>query len=152
MRRNDRAITDPAELESILREAVVCRMGLCDGEVPYVVPMNYGYRDGSVFLHSAIEGRKIELLRKNPNVCLEFEKDVELIPAESACSFSMKYRSVIASGKAVFLEGPEEKAQGLNVIMGQYTGKEFDFPQQALERIVVIRVDLEECSGKHNRC
>jgi nitroimidazol reductase NimA-like FMN-containing flavoprotein (pyridoxamine 5'-phosphate oxidase superfamily) len=152
MRRSDRAITDPAELESILREAVVCRMGLCDGEVPYVVPMNYGYRDGSVFLHSAVEGRKIELLRKNPNVCLEFEKDVELVPAEAACSFSMKYRSVIASGKAVFLEGAEEKAQGLNVIMGQYTGKEFEFPPQALERIVVIRVDLEDCSGKHNRC
>lgn len=152
MRRNDRAITDPAELESILREAVVCRMGLCDGELPYVVPMNYGYRDGSVFLHSAIEGRKIELLRKNPNVCLEFEKDVELVPAEAACSFSMKYRSVIASGKAFFLEDAEEKAQGLNVIMTQYTGKEFEFPPQALERIVVIRVDLDECSGKHNRC
>jgi hypothetical protein len=152
MRRSDRAITDPAQLDSILREAVVCRMGLCDGEVPYVVPMNYGYRDGSVFLHSATEGRKIEILRKNPNVCLEFEKDVELIPAEAACSFSMKYRSVIASGQAVFLEDAEEKAQGLNVIMAQYTGKEFDFPQQALERIVVIRVDLEECSGKHNRC
>lgn len=152
MRRSDRAITDPAELESILREALVCRMGLCDGEVPYVVPMNYGYRDGCVFLHSAVEGRKIELLRKNPNVCLEFEKDVELVPAEEACSFSMKYRSVIASGKAVFLEGAEEKAHGLNAIMAQYTGKEFDFPPQALERIVVIRIDLVECSGKHNRC
>jgi nitroimidazol reductase NimA-like FMN-containing flavoprotein (pyridoxamine 5'-phosphate oxidase superfamily) len=150
MRRSERAITDPAELESILREAVVCRMGLCDGEVPYVVPMNYGYRDGSVFLHSAAEGRKIEILRKNPNVCLEFEKDVELIPAEAACSFSMKYRSVIASGKAVFLEDVEEKAKGLNVIMAQYTGKEYEFPPQALKRIVVIRVDLEECSGKHN--
>jgi Predicted flavin-nucleotide-binding protein len=150
MRRSERAITDSAELESILREAVVCRMGLCDEEVPYVVPMNYGYRDGSVFLHSAVEGRKIELLRKNPNVCLEFEKDVELVPAEAACSFSMKYRSVIASGRAVFLESPGEKAQGLNVIMAQYTGKEYEFPPQALERIVVIRVDLEECSGKHN--
>lgn len=152
MRRSDRAITDPEELESILRESVVCRLGLCDGEFPYVVPMNYGYRDGSVFLHSAIEGRKIELLGKNPNVCLEFEKDIELIPADEACSFSMKYRSVIASGKAVFLEDAEDKAHGLNVIMAQYTGKEFEFPPQALERIVVIRVDLGEVSGKHNRC
>ena len=152
MRRSDRAITDPAELESILREALVCRMGICDGEIPYVVPMNYGYRDGCVFLHSALEGRKIEVLRKNPNVCLEFEKDVELVAAEEPCSFSMKYRSVIASGKAVFLEGAEEKTRGLNAIMAQYTGKEYTFPQQALERIVVIRVDLDEVSGKHNRC
>ena len=152
MRRSDRAINDPTELESILREALVCRMGLCDGDVPYVVPMNFGYRDGSVFLHSAIEGRKIEILRKNPNVCLEFEKDVELIPAETACSFTMRYRSVIASGKAVFLESTAEKARGLNAIMDSCTGKDFEFPPQALERIVVIRVDLEEISGKHNRC
>ena len=152
MRRSDRAITDPQELESVLREGAVCRMGLCDEGKPYVVPMNYGYRDGSVFLHSAAEGRKIDILRRNPNVCLEFEKDVELVPAEAACSFSMKYRSVIASGKAVFLEGTEEKSFGLNAIMLQYTGREFVFPPQALEKIVVLRVDLEECSGKHNRC
>ena len=151
MRRSDRAITDPQELESVLREATVCRMGLCDEGKPYVVPMNYGYRDGSVFLHSAAEGRKIDILRSNPSVCLEFEKDVELVPAEAACSFSMKYRSVIASGKAVFLEGTEEKSFGLNAIMLQYTGREFVFPPQALEKIVVLRVDLEECSGKHNR-
>ncbi|MFA0888072.1 MAG: pyridoxamine 5'-phosphate oxidase family protein [Synergistales bacterium] len=152
MRRSDRAITDPAELASVLASALVCRMGLCDGDQPYVVPMNYGIREGSVFLHSATEGRKIEILRRNPKVCLEFEKDVELVPAEAACSFSMKYRSVIASGKAVFLEGAEEKADGLNAIMLQVAGKEFEFPPQALERIVVIRIDLEECSGKHNRC
>jgi len=152
MRRSDRAITDPQELESVLREAAVCRMGLCDEGKPYVVPMNYGYRDGSVFLHSATEGRKIDILRRNPNVCLEFEKDVELVAAEAACSFSMKYRSVIASGKAVFLEGTEEKSFGLNAIMLQVTGREFVFPPQALEKIVVLRVDLEECSGKHNRC
>ena len=151
MRRSDRAITDPQELESVLREGAVCRMGLCDEGKPYVVPMNYGYRDGSVFLHSAAEGRKIDILRRNPSVCLEFEKDVELVPAEAACSFSMKYRSVIASGKAVFLEGTEEKSFGLNAIMLQYTGREFVFPPQALEKIVVLRVDLEECSGKHNR-
>ena len=151
MRRSDRAITDPQELESVLREGAVCRMGLCDEGKPYVVPMNYGYRDGSVFLHSAAEGRKIDILRRNPNVCLEFEKDVELVPAEAACSFSMKYRSVIASGKAIFLEGTEEKSFGLNAIMLQYTGREFVFPPQALEKIVVLRVDLEECSGKHNR-
>ena len=151
MRRSDRAITDRQELESVLREAGVFRMGLCDEGKPYVVPMNYGYRDGSVFLHSAAEGRKIDILRSNPSVCLEFEKDVELVPAEAACSFSMKYRSVIASGKAVFLEGTEEKSFGLNAIMLQYTGREFVFPPQALEKIVVLRVDLEECSGKHNR-
>ncbi len=150
MRRNERAMTDKEELEGVLKGTFVCRLGLCDGEVPYVVPMTFGFLDGSVFMHSALEGRKIDLIRKNPNVCLEFEKDVELLVGEAPCSFSMKYRSVIASGKAIFLEGTEEKALGLNVIMRQCTGKEYTFPAQALDRVVVIRVDLEACSGKHN--
>lgn len=150
MRRKDREITDQAEMESILHGVTVCRIGLCDGLKPYVVPMNFGYRDGKVYLHSATEGRKVDILRRNPNVCLEFEKDVELIASDEACSFSMKYRSVIASGRAVFLEGEEEKSFGLNVIMQHYAGRDFVFHQKALERIIVIRVDLEECSGKHN--
>lgn len=150
MRRKDREITDPAEIESILQGALVCRMGLCDGLKPYVVPMNFGYRDGKVYLHSAKEGRKVDILRENLNVCLEFEKNVEITASNEACSFSMKYRSVIASGRAVFLEGEEEKAFGLNVIMRHYAGRDFIFPPKALGMIVVMRVDLEECSGKHN--
>lgn len=150
MRRKEREIIDPVEIESIMQGAPVCRMGLCDGLKPYVVPMNFGYRDGKVYLHSANEGRKIDILRENPNVCLEFEKDVELITSDEACSFSMKYRSVIASGRAILLEGEEEKASGLNVIMQHYAGRDFVFPPKALERIIVIRVDLEDISGKHN--
>lgn len=150
MRRRDREITDISVMESIIRDSSVCRMGLCDGDRPYVVPMNFGYRDGKVYMHSALEGKKLDIIRKNPDVCLEFETDLEIVRAEEACSFSMKYRSVIAWGKASIQEEAKDKAYGLNVIMEHYTGREFEFPVQALTRIVVIRVDIEEMTGKQN--
>lgn len=86
MRRRDREITDISVMESIIRDSSVCRMGLCDGDRPYVVPMNFGYRDGKVYMHSALEGKKLDIIRKNPDVCLEFETDLEIVRAEEACS------------------------------------------------------------------
>ena len=150
MRRKDREITDISVMESIIRRSSVCRIGLCDEGRPYVVPMNFGYRDGKVYMHSALEGRKLDTIRKNPEVCLEFETDLEMVRAEEACSFSMKYKSVIAWGKASIQEEVEDKTYGLNVIMEHYAGREFEFPAQSLARIVVIRVDIEEMTGKQN--
>lgn len=150
MRRRDREISDLATMEEIIRGSLVCRVGLCEGDRPYVVPMNFGYRDGKVFMHSALEGRKLDGIRKNPDVCLVFETDLEMVHAEEACGFSMKYKSVIAWGKASIQEEAKDKAYGLNVIMEHYTGREFEFPVQALTRIVVIRVDIEEMTGKQN--
>jgi nitroimidazol reductase NimA-like FMN-containing flavoprotein (pyridoxamine 5'-phosphate oxidase superfamily) len=58
MRRKDREITDRAEMESILNEAMVCRIGLADGGEPYVVPLSFGYENGAVYIHSAPEASK----------------------------------------------------------------------------------------------
>lgn len=150
MRRSDREINDVAILEEIITGSSVCRMGLCDEGRPYVVPMNFGYRDGKIYMHSALEGRKLDIIRKNPDVCLVFETDLEMVHAAEACSFSMKYRSVIARGKASIQEEAEDKVSGLNIIMEHYAGREFGFPAQALARVVIIRVDIEEMTGKQN--
>lgn len=150
MRRKEREITDRAAMEAIIQETEVCRMGLCDGGKPYVVPMNFGYRDGKVYMHSAVEGRKLDVIRKNPDVCLVFEADTKIESGPEACSFTTKYSSVMAWGKASIQEQPEEKAFGMNVLMKHYAGKEFEFPAQALARLVVIRVDIEKMTGKQN--
>ncbi len=108
MRRKEREITDRAAMEAIIQETEVCRMGLCDVGKPYVVPLNFGYRDGKVYMHSAVEGRKLDIIRKNPDVCLVFEADTKIQSAPEACLFTTKYRSVMAWGKASILERPEE--------------------------------------------
>jgi len=150
MRRKEREIKDLATMEKIIRGSSVCRMGLCDGDRPYVVPMNFGYHEGKVYMHCASEGRKLDVIGKNPYVCLEFEADLQMKYAQEACDFSMYYKSVIAWGRAEILREPDEKVRGMNLIMGHYTGKEYEFPAQALARIVIIRVDIEEMTGKQN--
>ena len=121
MRRKEREVTDRAAMEAIIQETKVCRTGLCDGGKPYVVPLNFGYRDGKVYMHSAVEGRKLDIIRKNPDVCLVFEVDMKKKSGPEACSFTTKYRSVTAWGKASIPEEPEEKAFGMNILMRHCT-------------------------------
>ena len=58
MRRKDKEITNSPDLEVILQKAKVCRLGLLDGDLPYIVPINYGYNTGEIFIHAAKEGKK----------------------------------------------------------------------------------------------
>jgi hypothetical protein len=87
MRRRDKEIKDPKILESILRKAAVCRLGLSEKNTPYIVPLNFGYRANCLYFHPAGEGRKINILKKNNRVCFEAELEVELIQAEKACDW-----------------------------------------------------------------
>ncbi len=64
MRRQEREIRDEAEIQEILEKGLVCRLGLYDGQYPYVVPLNYGYRNGCMYFHCAREGRKIDILKR----------------------------------------------------------------------------------------
>ncbi len=79
MRRKDKEITDKRGIEEILRKALVCRVAMCNGESPYCVPMNFCYMNGSLYLHSAKEGKKLEILRRNNRVCFEVDVDVSPI-------------------------------------------------------------------------
>lgn len=151
MRRKDKEITDRVAMESIIRTSRVCRIALCDGDTPYMVPMCFGYDGRSIYLHSAREGRKIDLLKRNPHVCVEFETDCEVITADNPCSFSMRYRSVIGFGKAHFVEDIEERHHAMQIILGQYTKESFALDHAAMEALAIIRLDIDELSGKQSR-
>jgi uncharacterized protein len=151
MRRHDKEITDRGSIDTIIRKARVCRIALCDGTTPYLVPMCFGYDGRSLFLHSANEGRKIDVLRQNPKVCFEFETDCEVLPSDKPCSFSMRYRSVVGSGRTVFVEDLESRHHALQLILRQYSDETFILSDKALENIVIIRVDIEGITGKQSR-
>jgi hypothetical protein len=150
MRRHDKEITDRQPIDAIIHKASVCRIALCDGDVPYIVPMCFGYDGTSLFLHSATEGRKIDMLRKNPRVCFEFDADCEVLASEKPCSFSMRYRSVIGTGRASFVEGPEERHRALKLIMGQYSDRAFGRIDDTGKRFVIFRVEIDEITGKQS--
>jgi nitroimidazol reductase NimA-like FMN-containing flavoprotein (pyridoxamine 5'-phosphate oxidase superfamily) len=148
MRRSDRQITDLAEIEFILSSASFCHLSMVDDGKPYVVPMNFGYADGVLYLHSAPQGRKIDVLRKNPRVCFSIVHKHELVTGKKACSWSAKYASVVGTGKAEIVSDRDGKEIGLTILMGQYSEEEFDFSKEKLDGMVVIRVEIDTLMGK----
>lgn len=150
MRRTEKEITDESAIVAIIENAQVCRLAMVDGNTPYVVPLCFGYRDRSLYFHSALKGYKIDLLRKNPNVCFELESAAEAMAAEEACSWGMRYRSVVGFGQAVFIESTDEKRRALGIIMAQYDGKTYPFPDNKINATAVFKVKIESMSGKQS--
>ena len=139
---------DKSDIEAVIQKAQVCRIALVDGDQPYVVPVCFGHRDGKLYFHSSLRGRKMAALRRNDRVCVEFEVDVGLAPNELPCKFSLRYRSAVAFGRAVEVADPAEKLEGLNLVMRHYTGCDWEFPEDKVARVAVVRVDIESMTGK----
>lgn len=150
MRKKEREIKDRAVLEELLLRARVCRLGLYDGEWPYVVPVNFGYAAGRIYVHSSRKGRKMDILRHHPRVCFEIDSDVEVVAGERPCDYTTKYKSVIGFGTAVLLEDEAEKLEGLRVIMRRHGGPVEGFRPEVVPLTAVIRIDIASMTGKSN--
>ncbi len=150
MRRQEREITDKKEIEAIIQQALVCRLAMVDGDTPYVVPLCFGYADRTLYFHSASEGKKLEILKKNNRVCFEFDIDQSLKMSEKPCAWSMTYKSVLGFGRAYFLTDFEAKGKALEIIMRNYTADSFEYPKSAVDEISVIKVEIEHMTGKQS--
>jgi nitroimidazol reductase NimA-like FMN-containing flavoprotein (pyridoxamine 5'-phosphate oxidase superfamily) len=149
LRRKDKEITDHTLMEKILLDAPVCRVAMCCNNLPYVVPMNFGYKNDSLYLHAAKEGQKIKILEENPHVCFETETMVEIVASEKACNWSVKYFSVIGEGTARFISDPQGKRDALDILMEKYAGvQKFDYPESSLNAVHVIEIKIEKLTGK----
>ena len=151
MRRSDKEIKDKETIQWILKEALVCRIALCHDNKPYIIPMNFGFKNNCLYLHSATEGRKIDILKENNNICFEVDIKNEIVESENACNWGMKYYSLIGSGKAIFIEDIEEKKKSLDIIMQKYNEKDnksSEYSKSALDKTVVIKIELTEITGK----
>ena len=147
MSKEDRFVKDPEIIESIVRKAAVMRLAMTDGGLPYVIPLNFGYEAGCLYFHTGLRGKKIEMLRRNPNVCFEMDVDHAMVESDTACKWTMKFRSVIGYGKAVFLESNADKRTGLAAIMRQYSDQSYDYPDDKLKITNVIRIDIESMTA-----
>ena len=155
MRRKDREVTELCDILSILDKCKVCRVAMVDDGMPYIVPLNFGYScDNGVtvlYFHSAFQGRKIDIMRKNPNVCFEADCSHKLTEGETACDFGYLYESVIGEGTIAFIEDDEEKAAALNRIMLHQTGREFKFKADMMKSVAVYKLIVSSLSGKAKR-
>ena len=138
-------------IEEIILKNTVCYVGMIDTDgMPYVIPMNFGYKDDIIYLHSAREGNSIRALEKNPDICITFctEPTLTYQHKEVACSYRMKGASVICRGRVVFEEDFNEKVKALNIIMRQYTERTFTYSEPSVNNVCVWKVEIEDISTK----
>ena len=153
MRRKDREVTDIRQIETIIEKAKVVHVGMTDGGAPYVVPLQYGYvfNDGTLtlYLHGAKEGRKIDCIKKNPNVFIELETDIALISGGAVpCKYSSAYASVMGDGTAEIVEDVKEKIFGLERIMKTQTGRDFTVSEEMTSAVSVIKISVPHVTAK----
>lgn len=149
MRRSDKEIKEPGEIDAILQDAMVCRIAMAAGGRPYIVPVNFAVSDHQLYFHCANSGKKIDMLRDNSSICFEVDVPGDLVMGRLACSWGMKYKSVIGFGQAYFIEEAGGKKKALDMLMKKYAGQEsFDYGDDALDKVLVIGVNIETISGK----
>lgn len=152
MRKPDKEITERAAQEDILGRAEVLRLAMCVDGQPYVVPLNFAYEDGRIWLHTGREGLKMDYLRANPRVCFEVSVDVATVSADLPCRFSVRYQSVIGFGRAVEIMDEAERRQGLNILVRRYAGEGAGpLNEEAVTRTCILRIDIDSMTGKKNR-
>lgn len=151
--KRERAVTDLQEILRILDTASVLHLGLVDGDEPYVLPMNYGYtmEEGvlTLYLHSATQGRKLDLIRRNPKVFFSLECDVQPFEGTLPCQYGVVYSSVMGRGIAEIVEDVEEKKLAMSALMKTQTGKDFSFTDKLVSIVSVIRIRVSDYTAKH---
>ena len=154
MRRTDREVSDPETIVRIMEECPVMRIGLSDGEFPYIVPVNfaYEYSDGKFFLyfHGALAGRKYELLKQNGKCSFETDRQISVKLMPENRGVMTLYRSVMGNADVVFLEG-SEKNEALKKLMGRYEeSRGFDCDFSCMRGTAAVKLCVTEISAKEN--
>lgn len=150
----DKAVKDilqKNELEEVINKCKVCHVGMIDeNNFPYVLGFNFGYQDEMIYIHTSQEGRKIDVLKNNNNVCVYFDADLDLFARHEkvACSWRMRYRSVLVNGKAEFVNDFDEKVEALNIFMKNYSDLEFNYSKPAINNVNIIKIKVDSWTGR----
>lgn len=152
MRRSEKEVAGIEKIEEIIMASDVCRIAIANDNLPYIVTMNFGYKNingGKIYFHCSREGHKLEMIRKNNYVCFEFDTAHRLTTGTKGCDYTMCYRSVVGWGFVSIISDDKEKKEGLDSIMEHYTGRnDFCYRLHDFERTIVLRLDIAEMTGK----
>ncbi len=149
MRRFDKEIKDRELIDKIVDKANVCRLGLAKDNIPYVVPVSFGYDGDSIYFHSAKKGRKIDFIEANNFVCFEFEDSVNIAPNEkNPCKWSFYFKSVIGYGIIEEIKEHDKKIEALDKIMLHYSGKKWSVDYNNISLVGVWRIKIQSITGK----
>ncbi len=154
MRRAKKEIQDRTILIGLLETCHVGRLGTVgkDG-YPLVKPLNFSYDDGKIYFHSAREGEKIDDIKRDNRTCFEVDLPIALVKSKGVpCKAEYLYRSVIAKGRAHIVDDPAERLAALRGLMEKYQpeGGYGEFPEEKTAITGIVRIDIEEMTGKED--
>jgi uncharacterized protein len=136
--------TNREQVESLLKEAVVVRLALCDGDLPYIVPVNFGFDGDKLYFHSGNKGSKVAIIEKNPRVAFELDADVAVVRKEEACKWSMRYRSIVGTGTARLITDESGKKKGLDSLMFHHApGETFSYSDGMMSAVNVYEITVD---------
>lgn len=148
---HSKIIQSKEEMYAIIDACEVCYVAMTDLEgKPYLLPFNFGRKDNVIYLHCGPEGKKLNILREKPAVCISFSNGYSLYNQHEkvACSYGMMFRSVLVYGNVEFLEDYQQKIDVLNIVMKQYVKKDFSYSEPAVNNVVVMKIEIKEMTGK----
>ncbi len=152
MRRKDREIKDFDKILQIMRQCDSCVLALNDDGSPYMVPLNFGMdiedRQLYLYFHCAMQGKKLDLIRKDNRATFEMDCDHNFILYDKRMSCTMGYSSVIGHGLIEFVED-EKKYEALKVLMRQYHAEDFLFNIDMIKVTTVLKMKVLDITGKH---
>ena len=153
MRRNDREVRDISAIEEIIRLCKTCHVAMIDDGRPYIVPLSYGYRilDNAVlelYFHSAGEGRKIDIFKRNNRVCFEMMYEGKPARADTPCNSGYYYASVIGDGEVTFITDVAGKCEALSLLCMHQTGNEAVFTDDQAKNVCVFKITSTDFTGK----
>lgn len=151
MRRKDRLLDSPTELDTIITECQVCRLALSGAEGPYIVALNYGWRAGdkpSLYFHCATEGKKLDMVRTDPRAAFIIDRPLGLVTSDTSCGYGMRYESVAGHGIISIVKDPDEILLGLDLLMAHYGGKPGNYDPAVLSKTLVLKLDIIKMTGK----
>ena len=162
MRRKDREVLGDGNIAKIIEQCTTCHVAMVDDAgVPYVIPLSFGYslKDGilELYFHCAHVGKKLDCIRKNPNVAFSMcvENRIE-IHEDVYCKSGRFYASVVGQGKAEIVEDSAEKCRGLSLLMERHAGAsqsagaphKFEFTPEQAATVTVFKITSTNFTGK----
>lgn len=143
-------IENREEINEIIGACKTCFLAMSDNGQPYILPMNFALEDNCVILHSAPSGRMWETIKSNPKVCINWTlgEDLAWQDVQVGCSYRVKSNSVLVEGEVEFVEDFDEKYRCLELLMGQYSNREFKFGTPAVKNVGILKVHIKNITAK----
>lgn len=151
MRKINQEIKDKGIIQEIFLNAKICRIGMLDNGFPYVLPFNYGFKDDKIYIHCALKGKKIDLLRENSRVFFEIEQTAEIVKHSKACKWASTYRSVVGYGNIEIINDFVQKKHGLEIIMAHNGAPHLvDFEPKQIDSVLILKLNIDSLTAKQS--